>query len=119
MVARLAAFSNITYDLGDDLDSFRDEKWVHETGTLIESWDLFKHLATSHPVQRQNQDRASDWFGFTSLQNWRPCGSNDPEPPSSGAWSILIEGLFDNSTGRHRIGCRQRSGNSANCGQPG
>jgi hypothetical protein len=26
MVARLSAFSNITYDLGDDMDSFRDEK---------------------------------------------------------------------------------------------
>ncbi len=69
-VARLAAFSNITYDLGDDLDSFRDEKWAHETGTLIESWDPYKHLATSHPVHREHQDRASEWFGFTSIQNW-------------------------------------------------
>jgi hypothetical protein len=69
-VARLSAFSNITYDLGDDLDSFRDEKWAHETGTLIEGWDPYKHLATSHPVHREHQDRASDWFGFTSIQDW-------------------------------------------------
>jgi hypothetical protein len=69
-VARLSAFSNITYDLGDDLDSFRDEKWAHETGTLIESWDPYKHLATSHPVHREHQDRAADWFGFTSIQDW-------------------------------------------------
>jgi len=69
-VSRLSAFSNITYDLGDDLDSFRDEKWAHETGTLIESWDPYKHLASSHPVHRQHQDRASDWFGFTSIQDW-------------------------------------------------
>jgi hypothetical protein len=69
-VARLSAFSNLTYDLGDDLDSFRDEKWAHETGTLIERWDPYKHLATSHPVYREHQDRASDWFGFTSIQNW-------------------------------------------------
>jgi Protein of unknown function (DUF4038)/Domain of unknown function (DUF5060) len=69
-VARLSAFSNITYDLGDDLDSFRDEKWAHETGTLIESWDPYQHLATSHPVHREHQDRASGWFGFTSIQNW-------------------------------------------------
>jgi hypothetical protein len=71
MVARLSAFSNITYDLGDDMDSFRDEKWVHETGILIESWDPYKHLATSHPVHREHQDRGSDWFGFTSIQDWR------------------------------------------------
>ncbi|PYV03853.1 MAG: hypothetical protein DMG10_09940 [Acidobacteria bacterium] len=68
--ARLGAFSNITWDLGDDLDSFRDEKWAHETGTLLESWDPYKHLASSHPVHRENQDRSSDWFGFTSIQNW-------------------------------------------------
>jgi len=71
MVARLSAFSNITYDLGDDMDSFRDEKWVHATGELIETWDPYKHLATSHPVHRENQDRASGWFGFTSIQDWR------------------------------------------------
>jgi len=70
LVARLSAFSNLTYDLGDDLDSYRDEKWAHATGTMIQSWDPYKHLATSHPVHRVNQDRASDWFGFTSIQNW-------------------------------------------------
>jgi hypothetical protein len=69
-VARLSAFSNITWDLGDDLDSFRDEKWTHETGTALTGWDPYKHLATSHPAQRGPQDRASDWFGFTSIQDW-------------------------------------------------
>jgi len=68
--ARLGAFSNITWDLGDDLDSFRDEKWARETGTLLESWDPYHHLATSHPVHREHQDRAADWFGFTSIQDW-------------------------------------------------
>src|ERR1035438_850874 len=68
--ARLAAFSNITWDLGDDLDTFRDEKWAHETGTMLESWDPYRHLATSHPVHREHQDRASEWFGFTSIQDW-------------------------------------------------
>ncbi|MEJ2703646.1 MAG: DUF4038 domain-containing protein [Sedimentisphaerales bacterium] len=69
-VARLSAFSNITWDLGDDLDSFRDEKWARATGTLIEGSDPYRHLATSHPVQREHQDRASAWFGVTSIQDW-------------------------------------------------
>jgi Domain of unknown function (DUF5060) len=69
-VARLSAYSNVTWDLGDDLDSYRDEKWARETGTLMQSWDPYKHLASSHPVHRKNQDRAADWFGFTSIQNW-------------------------------------------------
>jgi hypothetical protein len=65
-----ALCSNINWDLGDDLDSFRDETWAHETGTLMKKWDPYDHLATSHPVHRQHQDRASDWFGFTSIQDW-------------------------------------------------
>jgi hypothetical protein len=69
-VARLGGFSNITWDLGDDLDRFRDEKWAHETGTLIEQRDPYRHLATSHPIHTEHQDRGSAWFGFTSYQEW-------------------------------------------------
>jgi len=69
-VARFGAFSNITWDLGDDLDSYRDEKWTHDTGMLLQGWDPYKHLETSHPVKIEHQDRASAWFGFTSYQEW-------------------------------------------------
>jgi hypothetical protein len=70
-VNRFAAFSNITWDLGDDLDSYRDEKWTHDTGTLIQELDPAKHLETSHPaVSNDHQDRAAPWFGFTSYQEW-------------------------------------------------
>jgi len=69
--ARLAAFSNITWDLGDDLDNFRDDKWAHETGSmLVGGWDPYGHLATSHPVHAEHMDRASSWFCFASLQDW-------------------------------------------------
>lgn len=69
-LARLSAFSNLTWDLGDDLNSYRDEKWTHETGTFIHENDPYRHLATSHPVGRKAQDRTSAWFGFTSIQDW-------------------------------------------------
>jgi len=68
--ARLGAFANITWDLGDDLDTFRDEQWAHELGGRLVNWDQARHLATSHPVHREHQDRAADWFGFTSIQDW-------------------------------------------------
>jgi hypothetical protein len=68
--ARLGAFSNITWDLGDDLEGFRDDQWTHETGTALEQWDPYHHLATSHPMKTTHQDRASAWFGFTSYQDW-------------------------------------------------
>lgn len=70
-VDRFGAFSNITWDLGDDLDVYRDVAWTHDTGTYLESRDPYKHLATSHPaLDMRHQDRASSWFGFTSYQDW-------------------------------------------------
>jgi hypothetical protein len=69
-VARFSAFSNITWDLGDDLEGYRSDEWAHDTGTLIERWDPYRHLATSHPMKTIHQDRASSWFGFTSYQDW-------------------------------------------------
>lgn len=75
-VARFAAFSNITWDMGDDLDRFRDDAWTHDTGTFLVQLDPYHHLATSHPVdvvidgKSVHQDRASSWFGFTSYQEW-------------------------------------------------
>ncbi|MGB8478605.1 MAG: DUF4038 domain-containing protein [Acidobacteriaceae bacterium] len=70
-VNRFAAFSNITWDLGDDLDAYRDEKWTHDTGMFLERWDPYHHLATSHPaISMLHQGRTSSWFGFTSYQDW-------------------------------------------------
>lgn len=69
-VARLGAFSNITWDLGDDLDHYRTDAWTHTTGTLLKQWDPYQHLATSHPVDNVHQDRTSAWFDFTSFQEW-------------------------------------------------
>ncbi len=69
-VSRFSAFSNTTWDLGDDLEGYRDDQWAHDTGTLIEQWDPYHHLATSHPMKTIHQDRASEWFGFTSYQDW-------------------------------------------------
>ena len=75
-VARFASFSNITWDLGDDLERFRDDAWTHDTGTFLVQLDPYHHLATSHPVdvvvdgKSVHQDRASAWFGFTSYQEW-------------------------------------------------
>lgn len=69
-VSRLSAFSNVTWDLGDDLDGYRTDEWTHDTGTLIEQLDPYHHLATSHPMKTVHQDRSSPWFGFTSYQDW-------------------------------------------------
>ena len=70
-VSRLGGYSNVTWDLGDDLDWFRSETWTHSTGTLVHDIDPYRHLATSHPASdNRHQDRASEWFGMTSFQRW-------------------------------------------------
>lgn len=70
VIARFGAFSNITWDLGDDLDGYRNDEWTHTTGTLIKHLDPYQHLATSHPMDNVHQDRTSEWFDFTSFQEW-------------------------------------------------
>jgi hypothetical protein len=70
-IDRFGAYSNITWDLGDDLDSYRDVQWTHDTGMFILNTDPYKHLETSHPAQsNDHQDRSAPWFGFTSYQEW-------------------------------------------------
>lgn len=69
--ARFSAFSNITWDLGDDISSFRSLGWSHEMGALlVEKLDPYHHLGTDHPVDNTQQDRTANWFGFTSFQEW-------------------------------------------------
>jgi hypothetical protein len=68
--ARLAPFSNITWDLGDDISLFRTLAWSHEMGTYLHKTDPYHHLATDHPTDNTHQDRTSSWFGFTSFQEW-------------------------------------------------
>jgi hypothetical protein len=68
--ARLGAFSNITWDLGDDISGYRNLDWSHKMGTLLVQADPCHHLATDHPIDNKHQDRTSDWFGFTSFQEW-------------------------------------------------
>jgi hypothetical protein len=69
--ARFSAFSNITWDLGDDISEFRSLDWSHVMGTLlVGQYDPYHHLGTDHPTVNTEQDRTSNWLGFTSFQEW-------------------------------------------------
>jgi len=69
-VARLAPFSNVSWDLGDDISAFRSLAWSHEMGTYLHNQDVYHHLATDHPIDNEQQDRTAPWFSFTSFQEW-------------------------------------------------
>ena len=76
-IARLGAFSNITWDLGDDLDSYRDDRWTHTTGVLIEALDP---TSTSRPVIRST----------TSTRIEPPTGSASPRSRNGPGRSMLL-----------------------------
>jgi len=69
-IARFAAFSNVTWDLGDDLNGYRDNAWARATGTSIKKWDPYQHLATSHPAADWNDQQDRTAIDFTSFQEW-------------------------------------------------
>jgi hypothetical protein len=88
--ARLSAYSNLTWDLGDDISLFRDLDWSHKMGTFLYEADPYHHLATDHPVDNRHQDRTAEWFGFTSFQEW-----SRPQHP----W-MLGQRVLQKKTGR-------------------
>jgi hypothetical protein len=68
--ARLGAFANVTWDLGDDISRFRSRAWSRDMGAFLHSCDVSHHLITEHPIDNEHQDRTAEWFGFTSFQEW-------------------------------------------------
>jgi hypothetical protein len=68
-IARLAGFSNVTWDVTNEWHLFRDEKWVNHFGGLIRATDPFRHLISVHgrgdfPFYR------SPWADFAMYQSW-------------------------------------------------
>lgn len=68
-LARLAAFSNVMWDITNEWHLFRDEKWVNHFGSLIRETDPFGHLISVHgrgdfPYYR------SPWADFAMYQSW-------------------------------------------------
>ncbi len=70
-VARLSAFSNITWDLGNGSDWYREwPAWADKMGTLVKEWDPYDHLTSVHTEEVIHQPRTSPWFDMTLFQWW-------------------------------------------------
>ena len=48
VVARLAAFSNVMWDITNEWHLFRDEAWVDRMGALVKEADPYDHVASVH-----------------------------------------------------------------------
>ncbi|HID06588.1 MAG TPA: hypothetical protein EYP10_05505, partial [Armatimonadetes bacterium] len=47
-IARLAAFCNVWWDLGNEHNEYRDVKWGNSMGQLVKEWDPYDRLTSAH-----------------------------------------------------------------------
>ncbi|MGQ9573826.1 MAG: apiosidase-like domain-containing protein [Thermoguttaceae bacterium] len=74
-VARLAAFSNVMWDVTNEYHLFRDEAWTEKMGTLIKACDPYKHLTSVHG-HGDFRFRTSAWADFAMYQSWDEAGGH-------------------------------------------
>lgn len=72
-VARLAAFSNVMWDVTNEYHLFRNEDWANKMGALIKQWDPYDHLMSVHG-HGQFPFRKSAWADFAMYQQWDESG---------------------------------------------
>ncbi|MBB3125487.1 hypothetical protein FHS19_000141 [Paenibacillus rhizosphaerae] len=67
--ARLAAYSNITWDLTNEYRLIRPHAWVERMGYFLKSCDPYHHLMTCHGHETFDF-RLSGWADFAVYQCW-------------------------------------------------
>jgi hypothetical protein len=68
-VARLAAFANITWDLGNEHDFHREfPKWSDWLGPLLKEWDPYDHLLSAH--NKIYRTSGQTWNDLQLIQRW-------------------------------------------------
>jgi len=69
VVARLAAFDNVMWDVTNEWHLFRNEAWVEQMGRLIKDCDPYDHLTSVHG-KGVFPFRTSPWADFAMYQSW-------------------------------------------------
>ena len=68
-IARLAPFSNVNWDLGNEHNYHRKiPGWADTLGHLVKKWDPYDHLTSAHNVIYRNPD--STWLDMQLIQQW-------------------------------------------------
>jgi hypothetical protein len=72
-VARLAAFSNVMWDVTNEYRLFRNDEWAEKMGAFIEKCDPYDHLTSVHG-HGDFRFRTSPWADFAMYQRWDEAG---------------------------------------------
>jgi hypothetical protein len=75
--ARLAAYSNVTWDVTNEWHLFRNAWWVEVMGSYLKSIDPYKHLISTHG-RGDFPWELSQWPDFALYQIWDEAGGYDP-----------------------------------------
>ena len=75
-VNRLAAFSNVVWDISNEYQLFRDEAWVNVMGDHLRAADPYDHLTSVHG-HGEFPFRVSGWADYCLYQSWDHHGSYD------------------------------------------
>ncbi len=73
-IARLAAFDNVWWDLGNEHNEYRDSVWGNTMGAYVKSIDPYHRLASAHAYADFFYSRA-DWADFIITQQYGPVDS--------------------------------------------
>ena len=71
-VARLAAFSNVWWDLGNEHNEYRKPDWAAKMGDLVKKWDPYNRLCSAHGYADWNYDNQS-WADYIITQQYGNC----------------------------------------------
>jgi hypothetical protein len=68
-VARLAAFSNVMWDVTNEYRLFRNDAWAEKMGAFIKECDPYDHLTSVHG-HGDFRFQTSPWADFAMYQRW-------------------------------------------------
>jgi hypothetical protein len=68
-VARLAAFSNVMWDVTNEYRLFRDDAWARKMGSFIKKHDPYGHVLSVHG-HGDFRFQKSPWVDFAMYQSW-------------------------------------------------
>jgi hypothetical protein len=71
-VARLAAFSNVWWDLGNEHNEYRKPDWAAKMGELVKKWDPYDRLCSAHGYADWNYDNQL-WADYIITQQYGDC----------------------------------------------
>lgn len=73
--ARLAAYSNLMWDVTNEYRLFRDDAWAEFTGAKLREFDPYDHLTSIHG-HGDFKFYKSAWADFAMYQSWDEWGGN-------------------------------------------